>query len=427
MAKRGRPRRVQPVRNSPIHDSGVGKAEDVLQSKLVPSGELLGDPALEDPAAVLIEIPVVAQSGSGDSGKKIPPQSAIMEVGWGVEQDKQQRPPGQVFTWKKKSVPRRDQLPSEGVGQQVASSGKDELVSAAGKGASQKDELDWQEVRKGGKTVVGSRLPDQRTEVAGKGVFDPLLAIGSSELSEVQFGDFFGMDMQECRCCGPAPFFFCLLIDLLICCGLGRDSTCRFLLFTPQSVSAGLRILWLMAYAFFRNYVVQFVFSLQIARATRGIIYQLKNHYCDLSLQKHSSHVVEKCLKYAGEEDQSRIIQELIGSCCQLERILHDPYGNYVIQAALNNSRGAVHAELMNAIEPHVPMLRMSPFGKNILPLKEIFSWYFLVSPLSETAFSSSSPHLHRFVYVHLDVDRCPLSVVRCLLSFVNSRGAIHD
>lgn len=55
-------------------------------------------------------------------------------------------------------------------------------------------------------------------------------------------------------------------------------------------------------------------------------------------MQKHSSNVVEKSLKYAAEEHRSCIIQELIDNP-RLDQIMQDPYGNYVIQAALNQSK----------------------------------------------------------------------------------------
>ncbi|XP_057955818.1 pumilio homolog 12 isoform X2 [Malania oleifera] len=116
----------------------------------------------------------------------------------------------------------------------------------------------------------------------------------------------------------------------------------------------------------FGNYVVQFVFELQVPWATMDILGQLEGNYGDLSVQKCSSNVVEKCLKYAGEECRLGIIQELINNP-RLDQIMQDPYGNYVIQAALNYSKGALHAALVEAIKPHVSVLRTSPYGKKVL------------------------------------------------------------
>ncbi|GMP92167.1 hypothetical protein CsSME_00042506 [Camellia sinensis var. sinensis] len=133
------------------------------------------------------------------------------------------------------------------------------------------------------------------------------------------------------------------------------------------------------------NYVVQFVFEIEDPWATVDILDQLEGDYGDLSMQKYSSNVVEKCLKYAGEESQSCIIHELINNR-RLDQIMQDPYGNYVIQAALNHSKpmkhgfldkhgvpvpstyqGSLHAALVEAIRPHVPVLRTSPYGKKVL------------------------------------------------------------
>ncbi|PSR86915.1 Pumilio 12 like [Actinidia chinensis var. chinensis] len=116
----------------------------------------------------------------------------------------------------------------------------------------------------------------------------------------------------------------------------------------------------------FGNYVVQFIFENHVPWATIDILDQLEGNYGDLSMQKYSSNVVEKCLKYAGEERQSCIIQELINNP-RLDQIMQDPYGNYVIQAALNHSKGTLHAALVDAIRPHVPLLRTSPYGKKVL------------------------------------------------------------
>ncbi|KAF2286308.1 hypothetical protein GH714_013736 [Hevea brasiliensis] len=116
----------------------------------------------------------------------------------------------------------------------------------------------------------------------------------------------------------------------------------------------------------FGNYVVQFVFELRLPWATADILDQLEGNYGDLSMQKYSSNVVEKCLKSASEDRRTRIIQELINNA-RLDQVMQDPYGNYVIQAALHRSKGALHAALVEAIRPHVPVLRTSPYGKKVL------------------------------------------------------------
>ncbi|RZC77788.1 hypothetical protein C5167_001999 [Papaver somniferum] len=116
----------------------------------------------------------------------------------------------------------------------------------------------------------------------------------------------------------------------------------------------------------FGNYVVQFILELEVPWATADALSQLDGNYGNLSMQKYSSNVVEKCLKYGGEERRTRIVKELISNS-SLDQILLHPYGNYVIQAALNSSKGALHAALVEAIDPHVPALKTNPFGKKVL------------------------------------------------------------
>ncbi|KAF6139343.1 hypothetical protein GIB67_021553 [Kingdonia uniflora] len=114
------------------------------------------------------------------------------------------------------------------------------------------------------------------------------------------------------------------------------------------------------------NYVVQCVLELELPWAIVDMLNQLKGNYVYLSIQKYSSNVVEKCLKFSGEDCRSQIVHELL-SDLQLDQILQDRYGNYVIQAALQHSKGAAHAALVKAIWLNVPVLETSPYGKKIL------------------------------------------------------------
>ncbi|KAJ0982551.1 hypothetical protein J5N97_010806 [Dioscorea zingiberensis] len=114
------------------------------------------------------------------------------------------------------------------------------------------------------------------------------------------------------------------------------------------------------------NYVVQFILDQKISWATSMILDQLEGNYADLSMQKCSSNVVEKCLRLAGEEKCVRIVRELMNSPILLQ-ILQDPFGNYVIQSALKECKGALHASFVEDIKPHIPALRNSPYGRKVL------------------------------------------------------------
>ncbi|CAG7879995.1 pumilio homolog 12-like [Brassica rapa] len=117
----------------------------------------------------------------------------------------------------------------------------------------------------------------------------------------------------------------------------------------------------------FGNYVVQYVLELQLQWAINGILEQLEGNYTELSMQKCSSNVVEKCLRLADDKHLTRIIRELVNYGL-LDQVMLDPYGNYVIQAALKRSKGTTaYGLLVDAIKLHVPSLRTNPYGRKVL------------------------------------------------------------
>ncbi|MCO5607047.1 hypothetical protein L7F22_061239 [Adiantum nelumboides] len=114
------------------------------------------------------------------------------------------------------------------------------------------------------------------------------------------------------------------------------------------------------------NYVVQYILELGLPWAMADVVSRLEGSIPHLAMQKFSSNVVEKCLKVATEESKSIIVKELVSSSV-LSQLLQDPYANYVIQSALQVTKGHLHASVIDAIKPHVHVLRSSPYGKRIL------------------------------------------------------------
>ncbi|PKU59104.1 Putative pumilio like 7, chloroplastic [Dendrobium catenatum] len=116
------------------------------------------------------------------------------------------------------------------------------------------------------------------------------------------------------------------------------------------------------------NYVVQFVLDLKDPRTIAAVLNQLKGNYEHLSMQKYGSNVVEKCLKFSGENNCVQIIEELMNSP-RLRQILQDKYGNYVMQSALSESKmyRDLHVALVATIKRHDWALRNSPYGKKVL------------------------------------------------------------
>ncbi|KAI4296355.1 hypothetical protein L6164_036320 [Bauhinia variegata] len=125
----------------------------------------------------------------------------------------------------------------------------------------------------------------------------------------------------------------------------------------------------LLAQDQYGNYVVQFILDLRIPSATATIISQFEGNYVHLSIQKFSSHVIEKCLAVLNDENQSRIIHELLRAP-HFEQLLQDPHANYVVQSALRHSKGFVHNFLVEAIESHKAISRNSPYSKKIFSQK---------------------------------------------------------
>ncbi|XP_024008960.1 putative pumilio homolog 8, chloroplastic [Eutrema salsugineum] len=111
------------------------------------------------------------------------------------------------------------------------------------------------------------------------------------------------------------------------------------------------------------NYAVQFVIELRDFSATAMVLAQLKGHYVELSMQKFSSHLVERCLTHC-PESRLQIVRELI-SVPHFDLLIQDPYANFVIQAALSVTKGSLHAALVEVIRPH-SILRNNPYCKRI-------------------------------------------------------------
>ncbi|KFK23854.1 hypothetical protein AALP_AAs49431U000200 [Arabis alpina] len=111
----------------------------------------------------------------------------------------------------------------------------------------------------------------------------------------------------------------------------------------------------------FGNYVVQYLIDQKVPSLM--FLMQFRTHYAELATQKFSSHVVEKCLRVY-PESRGDIVRELL-SFRNFEHLLHDPFANYVIQTALNLTKGPVHARLVDKVS-RCGKLGSSPYCKKI-------------------------------------------------------------
>ena len=105
------------------------------------------------------------------------------------------------------------------------------------------------------------------------------------------------------------------------------------------------------------NYVIQAVLDSGDGPVRSGIKQSLQGQWQQLSRQKFSSNVVEKCLRQSSAVWRSAILSEL---CRQptVAELLRDRYANYVLQTGLAVAEGEEAQAVIAAIAPHLPLLR---------------------------------------------------------------------
>ncbi|KAK1302616.1 hypothetical protein QJS10_CPB12g01197 [Acorus calamus] len=126
------------------------------------------------------------------------------------------------------------------------------------------------------------------------------------------------------------------------------------------------------------------------------IMMALKTGVLELMLDLNGSHVIRCCMETFGPQenkvasgtkmmkdlettesyyflrvgyaDHSSIIYELV-SFPSFDRLIQDPYANYVIQTALIVSKGNPHVALVEAIRPHAAVLQSNLYCKRVIQL----------------------------------------------------------
>lgn len=115
----------------------------------------------------------------------------------------------------------------------------------------------------------------------------------------------------------------------------------------------------------FGNYVVQYILDLGEPVFTEPLVGMFQGRVGQLSKQKFSSNVIEKCLRCAQEPSKDMLIEEMLQPT-ELDRLLRDSFANYVIQTALDYANPAMKNRLIDAIRPHLPAIRTTPYGRRI-------------------------------------------------------------
>lgn len=115
----------------------------------------------------------------------------------------------------------------------------------------------------------------------------------------------------------------------------------------------------------FGNYVVQYIIDLNELSFTEPLVGKFAGRIGMLSRHKFSSNVIEKCLRCASEPARDRMVQEMLVPG-EMERLLRDSYGNYVVQTALEHSSYAMKHQVVESIRPVLPIVRGTPYGRRL-------------------------------------------------------------
>jgi hypothetical protein len=84
-----------------------------------------------------------------------------------------------------------------------------------------------------------------------------------------------------------------------------------------------------------------------------------------LSKQKSSSNVIEKCLRTAEFQLRRQLIDEILIPN-ELEKMLRDPFANYVVRTAMDFADPETRIRIVEAIRPILPSIRQAPNGRRI-------------------------------------------------------------
>ncbi|KAI1765847.1 ARM repeat-containing protein [Hypoxylon sp. FL1150] len=115
----------------------------------------------------------------------------------------------------------------------------------------------------------------------------------------------------------------------------------------------------------FGNYVVQYIIDLNDTAFTEPLVQQFRGRICQLSRHKFSSNVIEKCLRCGNDDSKDLMVNELLGPN-EMDRLLRDNFGNYVVQTAMEHATPAKKITLVEAIRPLLPAIRHTPYGRRL-------------------------------------------------------------
>jgi hypothetical protein len=115
----------------------------------------------------------------------------------------------------------------------------------------------------------------------------------------------------------------------------------------------------------FGNYVVQYILDLNEPSFTNPLCATFGGNIPQLSKQKFSSNVIEKCLRTADNYMKREMIDEFLAGN-ELEKMLRDSFANYVVQTAMDFCDPDTRNRIVDAVRPILPSIRQTPHGRRI-------------------------------------------------------------
>ncbi|ANZ73462.1 BA75_00465T0 [Komagataella pastoris] len=116
----------------------------------------------------------------------------------------------------------------------------------------------------------------------------------------------------------------------------------------------------------FGNYVVQYLLSMNNLPINEKLVYQILPSISMLSVQKFSSNVMEKCLKNAPNRSSQNAMLEEILRPQNLNALIKDQYGNYVVQTAIDVADDEYKFRLIQTVKPMLPFIKSTPYSRRI-------------------------------------------------------------
>jgi len=110
---------------------------------------------------------------------------------------------------------------------------------------------------------------------------------------------------------------------------------------------------------------MQNIISLKDYQINRIISEAFVDDIFNLSKEKYSSNVIEKCLDHCDEETQLSIVKELANPEI-IPALLIDMYGNYVTQKALLVAKEPFYSIFIYNIAPVLKKIKNVPFGAKL-------------------------------------------------------------